>query len=300
MSDTGDIRVILNPNAGQKMGVLGNGSSPDEIDVSLRRYGIHADIVVTDSEDDARAHTRDAIDRRYRVVVAAGGDGTAGLVAGELLGASTALGILPLGSVMNMGRMLGIPRNLDTSISILAAGHVRSIDVGRANGTLFYEGASAGMIAPVFRDVQRIEHVGPRAILSAIRTAARYRPSRLVIHLDDRVITTRSLLVTVANGPYTGMGLTVAPDARVDDGLFDVRVFQRFGRLGLALYLISVSFGRRRYSPRIRTYRASKVRIESTRPQPCRADGHDLGMTPVTLTLLPRVLRVVAPPNRTA
>jgi diacylglycerol kinase (ATP) len=99
----------------------------------------------------------------------------------------------------------------------------------------------------------------------------------------------------LANGPYTGMGLTVAPDARIDDGLFDVRVFRRFGRLGLAFYLMSITFGRRRYSPRIRTYRSSTVRIESRHPLPCRVDGQDLGVTPVTFSLLPRALKVIAP-----
>ena len=74
-----------------------------------------------------------------------------------------------------------------------------------------------------------------------------------MIHLDDRTIRTRGLMVTIANGPYTGMALTVAPDAQLDDGRFDVSLFRRFSRLGLGAHLLGTAFGRRRYSPKIDT-----------------------------------------------
>jgi len=287
-------RLIYNANAGQKIGIVSHGVGADDLRALLDQYGLDAEIVATEAEGEARAQARDAVARGFDTVIAAGGDGTAGLVAGELLATDTALGILPLGTVMNMARMLDIPRDLDGAAAVLVAGNRRAIDVGRANGQLFFESGSVGMIAPIFREVQRMERQRVRAALAALRAVARYRPARMVIHLDDRVITTRSLLVTVSNGPYTGMALTVAPDALVDDGLFDVQVFRRFGRLGLAFYLTSIMAGRTRYTPRIRTYRSATVRIEGRHPLPSRADGHDLGFTPVTFELLPGMLNVIA------
>ena len=70
-------------------------------------------------------------------------------------------------------------------------------------------------------------------------------------------------MVTVANGPYTGAGFTFAPDARLDDGRFDVRVFNGFSKWELLRYWWSIMFGRRAYSPKIRTYRSAKVRVEA-------------------------------------
>lgn len=289
------LRVLLNANAGKKSGIPSITTTADDIRKLLDSHSVVADLVETVSEEHAREQVRDAMQHGYRAVIAAGGDGTAGLVASELIGSETALGILPLGSIMNVGRMLGIPRLLDEAVAILARGQVRSIDVGRANDQLFFECASVGMIAPVFREVQRMEETKLRGALAAIFAVLRYRPARMIIHLDDRVMTTRSLLVTVANGPYTGMGLTVAPDALLDDGLFDVQVFRRFGRFGLAWYLTTVAFGRTRYTPSVRTYRSASVRIESVHPLPCRADGNDLGTTPVTLDIVSGALRVIAP-----
>jgi diacylglycerol kinase (ATP) len=233
------------------------------------------------------------------VVVAAGGDGTVGTVARELLGSDTALGILPLGSVMNIARMLEIPRDLDGAADILASGRVRVIDVGRANDQIFFEGGSVGLNAAVFREAQLVDAGRYTALFAAIGTLLRYRPSRMIIRLDRRVLTTRALAVTVANGPYTGLGFTVAPNARLDDGLFDVCVFSRFSRTELIRHFRSIAFGRRQYSPKVRSYRSARVEIRGVHPLSCRADAVDLGVTPVTYQVIPGALRGVAPAGPT-
>jgi diacylglycerol kinase (ATP) len=102
-------------------------------------------------------------------------------------------------------------------------------------------------------------------------------------------------MVTVANGPYTGLGLTLAPDARLDDGLLDVRIVERFSKTELVRHFWAIAFGRRAYQPRIRTERASRIRVDSGRPLLVRADADDLGTTPVEVTVRPRCLWVIAP-----
>jgi diacylglycerol kinase (ATP) len=291
------MRVIINAKAGHKGGFTTNPLSADDVRQLVERVLGGSDIVMSESEQDALAAARDAVAQGYDVVVAAGGDGTAGLVAGELLGSETALGILPMGTVMNIGRMLGIPRNAEEAATIIARAHTRRIDVGRANERLFFECGSVGLNAAVFRELQRIDEGDRLSTLRAVLTLLRYRPGRMVLHLDDRVLTTRALMVTVANGPYTGVGFTVAPSARLDDGRFDVRIFRRFKRFGLLIYFATIAFGRRRPTTKVRTYRSSSVRIESRQPLPCRADAHDLGTTPVTYTVLPAALKVIVPPE---
>ena len=108
------IRVLVNPSSGAKGGIPTNTTAVDEVRAVMDQYfsKLGEDFVVTESEEEAIAATRDAVAQGYDVVVAAGGDGTVGTVACELLGTETALGILPLGSVMNVARMLGISRDL--------------------------------------------------------------------------------------------------------------------------------------------------------------------------------------------
>ncbi len=289
------VRVIWNPSAGSKAGIPTNSIDESALRELLARHGLGDDLRAPDSEEAAKAEVRAALEDGVRTVVAAGGDGTVDLVANELIGTEAALGILPLGSAMNVARSLGIPRDIEVAADILAAGHRRAIDVGYAEGQPFYEAVSVGLSAALFGEAQRIDDGHYTALVGLLRVLVRHRPAAVRLTLDDREVVTRALMVTVANGPYTGLGLTLAPDARLDDGMLDVRIVGRFSRRELIRHFWSIAFGRRAYQPKIRTERARRIRIESRRRLPVRADGLDLGSTPVEVEVRERCLWVVAP-----
>jgi diacylglycerol kinase (ATP) len=266
----------------------------------MARHGLGDDLVRTESEEDAIAAARESAERGDSIVAGAGGDGTVGTIAFQLLGSPTALGILPLGSAMNIARSLEIPFDLDGAAAIIREGQVRTIDVGEANGQPFLEVGSVGINAAVFAEAQRLDAGNYASFFGMFVAAARFRPARMRITLGDRVVATRALMVAVANTPYTGLGLSIAPSARLDDGLLDVRIFSGFSKLELARYVLSIMAGRRRYSPKVRTFRSATVHIETREPYPARADANDLGTTPVAFSVRPGILRVVAPAPGTA
>jgi diacylglycerol kinase (ATP) len=301
-SETPPIHVIWNRNAGRKAGLPTNVDvAEDRLEALFTDRGMAVAVEPTGSEQEARERTLAAASAGARAIVAAGGDGTLRTVARALLGLGSVettppLGILPLGSVMNVARSLGIPRDLDAAAAVIAAGNVRTIDVGSATGAdLFLEGAAVGLHAELFREGVAFDEGDRLAPLRAIWTALRYQPSRLTLRLDERTLTTRALVVSVSNGPFAGIGFTVAPGARLDDGLFDVRVFERFSRWELLRHFGSIAVGRRAYEPRVATHRTRTVRISSATPLHVRADGEDLGRTPVELRVIPQALRVLAP-----
>ena len=290
------IRILWNPASGRKGGLPTNQASRRSLLEVMARHDLGDELHETSSEDEAIEAARAAVAQGYGIVVAAGGDGSIRLVGRQLLDTRTALGILPLGSVMNIPRMLGLPRDLEEAARILGAGHRRQIDVGQAGERTFFEAGSVGLHAAISRDIEKVDEGDYGAIVRSIVATFRYRPSRMTIELDDgRTIETRALLVAVANGPFMGAGFTVAPDALVDDGLFDVRLFLHYSKRELILHFAGIAFGRRAYLPHTRTERTARVRIDSRRPLPARADGEDLGTTPVTFEVRPRALWVVAP-----
>jgi YegS/Rv2252/BmrU family lipid kinase len=293
----GPVRVIVNPSAGSKGGIRTNAVTKADVEAVLGGVGLEAEIIESSSEDDARRLASEAVKKGYAAVVAAGGDGTIGLVATELLGSETALGILPAGSIMNIARSLGIPRELDAAASVLACGIVRNIDVGESRDRPFFEAGSVGMNAAMFREAQRFEKGDRASIARTIWAAIRYRPARMEIALDEGMVQTRALAVVVANGPYTGAAMTVAPQARLDDDQFDVTIFEHFSKSELIRHLASIAFGRRAYEPHLSTHRSSFVRISSRHPLPARADSRDLGTTPVEFRVLPAALNVIVPPH---
>ena len=290
--------VIWNPNAGQKLGAAAPGLTEESLRALLERHGIAGRIAATESAEDATRAVREALASGHDTIVAAGGDGTIGQVATALLGRTdVALGMLPLGSVMNVPRMVGVPRDLDQAAAVIAERRTRLIDVGEANGVNFYETASVGMNAQMFAAAQHFEDGDWGSPLRVLAAAFRYRPARMVVNLDDQVVTTRALMVTISNGAYMGVAMTVAPDAKLDDGRFDVRVFRHFSKLGLLRHLAAIAFGRYRYTPHVSTYRSAQVRVTSRHPLPCRADSHDLGTTPLECTSRPAALCVIVGPD---
>jgi diacylglycerol kinase (ATP) len=296
---TAPIPVIWNPNAGGKVRVPGTATSAELLEEMFTAAGLEPRIIATESEDGARAQVRTLIEEGVPLIVAAGGDGTIGLVARELLGKEATLGIIPLGSVMNIPRMLALPRDAKEAVQVLAdAPRSVAVDVGESHGEIFFEAASVGLHAAMFNAAHEFDDGKWGSPWRAAWMAFRYRPGRMEIQLDgSRAIATRALMAVIANGQYAGAGMTLAPDARLDDGQFDVRVFSRFSKVELLRHLASIMFGRRAYAPRVETYRAAEVRITSHRPLPCRADSVDMGFTPLECRVRARVLKAVVGPE---
>jgi diacylglycerol kinase (ATP) len=297
--------VIWNPAAGRKVGMRTNAEL-DEAGVRalFAGAGLGIELCATASEEEAARAVRQAVTvAAGRPIVAAGGDGTFRTVARSLLdlgrGAEAVppLGILPLGSVMNIARSLGIPRDLHAAVRMIAEGQERSIDVGEVVGWgPFLESVAVGLHAELFAEAAALDAGDATAPFRAIRTALGYQPSRLTLDLDEgQTVRTRALVTSISNGPFAGLGFTVAPGARLDDGLLDVRVFERFSRWELVRHFWSIAAGRRRYEPRVRTLRSARVRLRGASPLRVRADGEEAGTTPVELRVRPGALRVLAP-----
>lgn len=287
--------VIWNPTAG--------GGTDDDVDErratlerTLADHGIQAELHQSESEADTDRRVDDAVQEGRRPIIAAGGDGTVRSIAFKLLGTDVPLGILPLGTAMNVANSLGIPLDLDGAAAVLATGAERSIDVGEVRGRPFLEIASIGLGAEVLRKATHVGEGRLHAAVELLRTTLRSRRTRVRLQLDGREVRSRALMVAVANGMYTGRAIGLAPKARLDDGKFDVLLYEGFGAASLAAHLFRVLLGRP-HDERIRHYRAASVRISSRRPLPVRVDSHDLGTTPVELVSRRGALRVIAPPE---
>jgi diacylglycerol kinase (ATP) len=292
-SDVRSTLVIWNPTAG--------GGSNDDLEKrrdELRRAlldaGIDADVFASASEADAKQRVVSAIRDGHRMIVAAGGDGTVRAVAVQLLDREVALGILPMGTAMNVARSLGIPLELGAAAAVLRTGEERRVDVGEVHDEVFLEIASIGAAAEVLAGGREAQEGRIRRALELLRQVLRHRRTRIRLQLDGREVRGRAPSIAVANGGFTGRGLELVPEAVLDDGRFDVLVFEGFGGLDLLLHLARLLLGRA-HDPRIRRYRAANVHVSTSRPLQLRIDSGLRGTTPVAFTTRPRCLRVIAP-----
>ena len=196
-----------------------------QAEAALRKHGLHPAVSRTVEPRDLRRALREAVTAGAPLVVIAGGDGTLSLAATELAGTSTALGVLPSGTANDFARSLGIPDDLDAAAALIAAGHLREVDVGLADGRPFLNAASVGLGVAVTRRLsQRLKRwAGKLAYpVAAGREALSTRPFRVRLQVDGERRAVRVFQLVVGNGRYHGAGTLVAPDARPDDGKLHV------------------------------------------------------------------------------
>jgi diacylglycerol kinase (ATP) len=290
--------LIFNPNAGQKLGLPTNASTADQVQAALREAGIPFESRPTERAGHATELARTAVAERRGLVIAAGGDGTVNEVAQALAGTSTVLGVMPLGSVMNMARTLCIPRDLGGAARVIASGQVLAMDLGKVEDTYFLEAAGVGLDAGLLCYFEQLDSRGLRAgILRAMgRFVRRLGTPRLIVEVDGERREVRAPMISIANGPFVGAAYAVAPDARVDDGLLDVVIFRGIGVLRMLVHLVTVFGGRRLPPPPgTMTVRARSVYVETRRrrPLPVHADGTAVGATPMRFEAVPGALRVL-------
>ena len=299
------VALIFNPRAGHKLGVETNAGGGQDVQAALQAEGIQFEAWPTEHAGHATELALRAVSEGREVVVAAGGDGTVNEVAQGLAGSDTVLGLMPLGSVMNVARTLWIPRDLQGAARTIAEGKVLAMDMGRIGERFFLEAAGVGLDAGLFGYFERLESGGRRlgVVRAALRFLRQLGSPRLIIEHEGGRFEARAPLVSVANGPYVGAAYALAPDARIDDGLLDVVVFRGSGVLRVLIHLALVAGGRPLPPPaQAQTLRVRWVRIAKRRgrPLPVHADGDAVGVTPASFEVVPGALRViVGPPDET-
>jgi diacylglycerol kinase (ATP) len=296
---------VFNPNAGHKLGVDTNASDVEDVQAALRKEGIPFEPRPTERAGHATQLAREAVAEGRQLVIAAGGDGTVNEVAHGLANASTALGLMPLGSVMNVARTLWVPRDLALAARVIGEGKVLAMDMGRIGNRFFLEAAGVGLDAGLFGYFERLEKGA--SIIGVLRAGLRFLrllgSPRLAIEYDGGQFMTRAPMVSVANGPYVGAAYAIAPDARIDDGLLDIVVFRGSSIPRVLVHLALIAGGRSLPPPpKARTMRAQRVRVNRVhgRPLPVHADGDPIGITPAQFEVAPAALHViVGPPEET-
>jgi len=290
-------KLIANPRAGRKAGLPTNGATLDAALTALAGRDNAPDVEMTRGPGHATELARAAARAGYDRVIAAGGDGTVRETAVGLLGSGATLGIMPLGSFMNVAHMLAIPRDVREAAAVIAGGEQAVIDMGRAGEHYFLEAAGVGLDAALFRQTNRLDAGHWDALGTAARIALTYRPQRLVVEMDCWTVEMDALMVTVANGPYCGAALTVAPGAVVDDHRLDVRVYGPMSPWSLFRRLARPPSGDGDgdSDDAVSSFKARDVRISAPHPLPGHADSVSIGVTPLRFSLIPGALTVLVP-----
>ena len=221
------MRIILNPMARHGAGRRIRHAIERELD----RRRVQYDIVQTERPGHARELASDAARAGVRLIVAAGGDGTVHEVANGILTAAvngTSLGVLPIGTGNDFVKMVPGAASRTAALDALAAGSTVRVDVGRASWDdrveYFTNAMGTGIDVEVVRQLRRSRYLpgGATYVAALVRALVRYRPMDVAMEIDGRTVRRRIMNLAVCNGTSIGGAFRICPEARADDGLFDV------------------------------------------------------------------------------
>jgi len=252
------------------------------------------------------------------VILLFGGDGTVHRHLGQLVKLGLPVLVVPAGSGNDFAHSLNL-RNVRDSRTAWerfrgGGGHVRHIDLGvisvlegaggRAASRYFCCVAGVGFDGEVARRANRLPrwlrgHGG--YILSALPTIFSFAPLPIKVSVPDSPggWTTRShqptLVTALANTPFYGGGMKVAPQAEMDDGLLDVCIVGAVNRMKLFSVFPTVYAGRHLGIREVTYFKTERARVETEQPLDVYADGEYVCRTPVEISIQRAALRVVVP-----
>jgi YegS/Rv2252/BmrU family lipid kinase len=291
LSDDRRLALIMNPSAagGRALRLLPG------VKEELSSLGLPHRIVETRDISHASDLAREA-SAAGEIVVAMGGDGLVGALAGAI-GREGTLGVIPAGRGNDFARELAIPRDARAACGVLAVGTVRELDLGEANGRPFACIASVGFDSEANRVANEARLIRGNLVYlyAALRALAAWRPTRFTVTLDGAEQSFGGYTVVAANSRFYGGGMRVAPAAKLTDGLLDVVFVGDSSKLRFLANLPKVFSGKHVAIDGIETHRAREVQIRADRPFDVYADGDVLTELPVTVRVIPGAVRVITP-----
>lgn len=291
--------VIINPVSG------GGAARRYALDLQwkLSTFFDTIEVKFTTGTNDATHFAKAACDEGFDAVFCMGGDGTVNETVNGIAqgGFKCTFGFIPVGTVNDMSRALGIPQKPLEAIKRLDINQVRSIDIGRCNDKYFCNNIAAGVIPKVIEEVTPKEKqiLGPLAYFlragQALFTTKDYT-FRIKTADDDFICKSPLVLALLTN--VVSSFERFMPEASVDDGYMRLIIFKEYFILDILSVLpliLSGAIYNSRYTTTLTVKKAHIELLTDVHDFPTNMDGDQGPYMPVDIEVLPQVLKVFAP-----
>ena len=292
------ITILLNP----KSGINAPEDGPARLAQMFDTTGAAVRFVTLAADVDTAAEVHAAVAGGAAAIVAAGGDGTVNSVASALVGSTTPLGVLPLGTLNHFARDAGIPFDLTEAVATIVAAHTTRVDVGAVNDRFFLNNSSLGVYPDIVVEREKLRkqgyHKWTALAIASARIVRHYRGLRVRMEADHARGRARTAFLFVGNNEYEVEGLRLGARARLDDGALFAYLAPRVHARQLPMLLGLALLGRVRQSHTLEVFPARDLRVDTPRRRRLRVaiDGEVAVMTPPLLfSIKPLALTVIVP-----
>jgi YegS/Rv2252/BmrU family lipid kinase len=300
--------VIVNPVSANRT----TGKEWPQYEKKLRDMGYEFEAALTEGPGHATELARKALKSGYRTIMSVGGDGTMNEVVNGFLedgmpvAENSRLVMFSRGTGCDFIKALGIKKGIEDLLEVLARNKAEQVDVGRVDFTdaagktitrYFMNVADIGLGAETANRVNKHSKRLSGLIsfaLGAVATIILYKNKEFEVVINDEIVLKEKMnSVIIANGKYFGGGMKVAPDALLNDGLFDVVILGDLSKPDLIKSFPLIYDGKHLSHPKLKLYRGSKVRVRSGGKGLIEVDGEIPGSDDAEFIILPKLLNIL-------
>lgn len=287
------ILLFYNPHAG-------NGVFSANLDKVIEAFQRKKCVVMP-----LRADRKDLLERffasvdvnTFKKVVAAGGDGTINAIVSMMIkyDVNVPLAIFPSGTANDLAHYFDLPTDISEMLEIALNENYTWADVGMAGERCFVNVLAMGMMVDVSQktDPNIKNTLGIMAYyLRGMAEIPKLKPIPVKLSLPDQVIDTKMYAMLVMNGRSAGGFKRAAPEAAINDGLFDVILFQSVHIGKLMPLIFSVLTGEHTENENIVFLRTDQIRIESPEEISTDVDGETGPPLPLDVRILHKRLQI--------
>lgn len=288
------VLVLINPKSGiggpyRYITAIQEAWDNDEHDVYYQ---------FSQSAEDGVAKTRRAIDYGIDIILVVGGDGMVNTIGRELVGTDVALGVIPAGSGNGFARHFKIPLQPIPAAEALLNGKTTAIDVGKANGRLFFVTCSLAWDGALVETFEKYPFRGlVPYVLAGAQQLLEYKAQPFHVTIDEEeLLLKHPLIFTIANLSQFGSDFLVAPDAQADNGKLELVAIERKDMplvLAQVHRFIEKTFHQH---PLVVNRHFNKMTVKRDSKSPIQVDGEIFHTTEeISIEVIPSALNVIVP-----
>lgn len=299
--------AIVNPNAGGGK----CGKDWPVIRKLLIENNINFNFVLSERKFHSMVISREMIRKGHKNILVIGGDGTLNEVINGIFGQkdintnNITIGMIPVGTGNDWARMFSIPSDYNNAIKILKQENSFTQDVGRAiftrnnkqHGRYFVNIAGLGFDAHVCQKTNTLKENGKSnkilylwSILSGLFS---YHHRKASVCVDGEIKKCNIFSMNIGICQYSGGGMKQVPNAIPDDGIFDLTIIKKIGKIDIIRSLPKLYNGTIHKHSKVISMNGKNIQIESNKKIYLETDGESLGHTPIQINIIPRSINII-------
>lgn len=288
--------MIVNPHAGKKQGMKAAKIAADK----LKEHDIDIDMFISKKHGDSITLAENLDIQNYDGILSVGGDGTLFEVINGLLknrdDIKIPIGQIPAGTGNSFIKDLGIT-NLEDSLRVILSGKTMAVDLGEfsySKGKYFFINLlGSGFVSNVAYRARKYKKLGSLSyIFGVLEEVAVLKSTKIEITIDGKLIKREAIFTEICNSRYTGGKMMMAPNAKIDDGLFDIVILNKVSRKNILSLFPLLFKGEHINDDAIEVFTGKTISLKSDKQLALTPDGETFGESPIDIIMHPKKIKM--------